>query len=44
MAINRRENWASIIASSGMCNGGRIVHHLKPNLPCPECVDLALVA
>ncbi len=36
MEINRIRSGAIVIAGSGMCNGGRIIHHLKYNLEREE--------
>lgn len=35
--INNHKSGAIIIAGSGMCTGGRILHHLIQNLPRKEC-------
>ena len=39
-ALNNVRGPCLIMAGSGMCNGGRILHHLSHNLPIPETAVL----
>jgi metallo-beta-lactamase family protein len=42
MALNRLESGAVILAASGMCDGGRIRHHLKHRLANPHTTVLII--
>jgi metallo-beta-lactamase family protein len=42
MALNSREDPMIIISASGMCEGGRIVHHLRNNIENPNNTILVI--
>jgi metallo-beta-lactamase family protein len=42
MALNRLESGAVIVAASGMCDGGRIRHHLRHRLSNPHATVLII--
>jgi metallo-beta-lactamase family protein len=37
MKINQVRSGAVIVSASGMCDGGRVKHHLRHNISRPEC-------
>lgn len=40
MALNRRHDPFVVLAGSGMCESGRILHHLKHHISDPKCTVL----
>ena len=42
MALNRREGPFVVIASSGMCEAGRVVHHLRHAIEDPKNIVLLI--
>ncbi|MEF7615716.1 MBL fold metallo-hydrolase [Aquincola sp. MAHUQ-54] len=42
MALNQVKAGAIIVAASGMCDAGRIKHHLRHNLGRPECAIIII--
>jgi metallo-beta-lactamase family protein len=42
MSLNRLQSGAIIVAASGMCDGGRVRHHLRHHLPNPHATVLII--
>jgi len=42
MALNRQDKPQIVVSASGMCEAGRILHHLRPKIHNPKNAILSL--